>query len=484
MIDVNIWYASILGKKIEKGIIGPMLASASNGNVGHASLGLSITSRSAAYKKIKKHARELNAEKVFSYVPKSLQDSQNICYERERVESYTLSFSFWPGDEEENSQKTSAVRDAFHLLLHAPKSKGVKSALSNYETDMIREDTGKRSYLIQHSFYKKEKEKIHSEKKNNLNTAIAASELECDLENKKSIAEQLQNFKNKLETAINKQKELEEKYHTEQQTLAQEITSINKLVNKKDSELKFISKKLNYLNKISDPDPRTRRDQKNTNDQVNNLGKLIKQSKDQLAELQSKCELLQQAYNEQLENSQLEIEELNYKIAFEQNQYEELNKKLDGKNSQTLQLTKRQHKKKADSLTRHESQLGKFYRTEGEAPDHTISLPTSDSGLRFYVDEAAVLDAIQREKQKNYSFILNNCAKSSKACLLAGIQHLRADLIANGVPNKFFKLNKLENCENFKKWVTKLHNELIKLNVSYNVSEEYEQIKPMAAMCG
>ncbi len=75
---------------------------------------------------------------------------------------------------------------------------------------------------------------------------------------------------------------------------------------------------------------------------------------------------------------------------------------------------------------------------------------------------------MEQEKSKDYSFIHYNCIISAKRCLLAGISpKLKKSLKDEaGFSNKFFQVEKIETCNSFYKWVVKLEQGLMDLNIS------------------
>ncbi|WP_419419679.1 hypothetical protein ACNVED_14435 [Legionella sp. D16C41] len=105
-------------------------------------------------------------------------------------------------------------------------------------------------------------------------------------------------------------------------------------------------------------------------------------------------------------------------------------------------------------------------RTKGSHSEAWITLPTKESNCPFYLDELKILEAIEREREQNYSFITNNCVSSVKRCLIAGLtDNTRAALKARaGFIEDDFKMNKMETPMAFQIWLAKLRDGLQELN--------------------
>ena len=117
--------------------------------------------------------------------------------------------------------------------------------------------------------------------------------------------------------------------------------------------------------------------------------------------------------------------------------------------------------------------------TEGIHPDFTFSLPTSDSGEKYYLNEDAMLKEIVRQRDSaQYSLFHYNCADSIKQCLLAGIpEELKNVLLASGVKKSFFEKKKFEAPGLVFQWALKLNQHINTLNQEhYTLSKASKKI--------
>ncbi|WP_028389038.1 hypothetical protein [Legionella fairfieldensis] len=428
MIEVNIWLSTtrLFGKKIKHGLFGPALASERRGeNVGHVNFILNLDERSHAYKKLQ--TSNFAVKKTVQIIPEVVRGAHDPVYKQNKVNSLQVTHSFWPKDK---PGRHSVLKDCLHLLHLGKPSKGVQAEFATHEDDMKREVAGELISIehgqIDESFFQTERQK-------NLDNYIAQqSMLESRLDELKQIEKIIQ--KEKVYETIN----LFEK---------KQLASI--------ARINFINKKLSYQTSLSNPDETTRRE--------------IKRAKEELMHLQATLLSLNEekqvishehaTLKKQLSNKELKYVKRNLSGVLDQ-LVREINE-----NEKKLELLKITYKQKVDSLAREERFARDAHITTGTPPEHSICLPTSESGLRFYINEFAVLEAMEKEKKEVYSFMLNNCATSIKRCLLAGIdENLKNRLQETGVRDSFFELHQVETCRGLQSWIIKLESKLIMLN--------------------
>ncbi|CDZ78164.1 hypothetical protein BN59_02472 [Legionella massiliensis] len=469
MIEVNIWLptAHLFSKRITHGILGPILASEDRGeNVGHVNFVLTLDERSASYEYIEQEPHGLMVEKSLAILPETVVRENNRFFKQKFVKSFQVTHSFWPKEKPSN---TALLRDFLSMLHLGSGGRGVSPEFSEHRSDMKREDTGEKSAHIQH-----DKEALLSlcqKKQRNLALAVDASDLECDLENKKTWEvnlEQLSQEKDNLEIEGIRRKEL---FITRVDELKKADFSLENNLNELDKKLNFYHRKLSYLEKISHPDNKTEIEIKAIKDTLNDLYEKQENIRLQRDKLTQYLELLQLADQQELSSYKNKINQIEIALAYYQRNLKEANERINGRDENDLQLIKGRYKEKVDLTLRREHFLKKSLETEGRHPDHSLSLPTSESGLAFYVDEAAVLKAMREENLRAYSLLLNNCVKSVKRCLLNGISHIKVDLRNNGVAESFFKLEKVETCKGFRTWARQLDRELANLNYQLKEAE-------------
>lgn len=167
-----------------------------------------------------------------------------------------------------------------------------------------------------------------------------------------------------------------------------------------------------------------------------------------------------------MQENQTGVDRIDKEMSNLQVQLDELNEKLQNLDETKMEALKSEINERADFLSRQEMLIKKLYKTDGRHPDHSINLPTSECGLPYFVDELEVIKAMEKERNENYTLIKNNCAKSVKRCLLAGIEHLRTVL-----PKSFFKYQPIETTNGVYKWAKALELELRKLNMKLDVDK-------------
>ncbi|MCW8472057.1 hypothetical protein OQJ19_15600 [Fluoribacter gormanii] len=475
MIQVNVWLSTtqILGKRIKNRFFGPLLAAEDKGeNIGHANFVMELNERSPGYEKLEDKSSTLSTRKSLCYIPEAVVGNSGMYYKRKTLRSVQVTHSFWP---EERPTSGALACDFFNLLHLAPKSKGTKPEISDHDSDMKREESNSHSLTIEHPAYRIKQKKIENAKKSNLDATINVWNLDGDIDNRKIVVEKLNQLAIKEQTLIASRSQLLEQSQADLDGLKKAKDEISAEISKNAKESIFPSRILNYLQKISKPDTRTIDEISRLTNALNVLQKENEALHQALIVLEKNIEQTQLIYQGQLEQNQQELDRTTKEVMVLQTQLQELNERIKDMDEKTVELIKANVRNRADFLSRKENLLQSSNKTEGKHPDHSIHLPTSDSGLRYHINELAVINAMQKESNENYCFIQNNCAKSVKRCLLAGIQHLRKELKKNGVPDSFFRPQAIETTNGVYKWARSLERELSKLNSQPEVEIEVEK---------
>lgn len=466
MIQVNVWLSTtqIFGKRIKNRFFGPLLASDGDENIGHANFYMELNERSRGFAKLEDNPSHLFVKKSLSYVPELVEGNAGKYYRRKTLRSVEVTHSFWPKSTPSRSQ---LAQDFFHFLHLAPKCKGVKPEISDHESDMQREVIGKGStHPIEHPYYQEGLKKVDKDKKENLDKIVKTWNLDSDLDNKKNIQAQLNTLLSKQHELISLRDDLSKSCQKALDELKEKTDNLtNKLV-KNNQKITFLHKKSSILEKIYNPANNTYREMKSVIQMLDMLQKKNLELSEELAELEKMRIQKQSAYQEQMQVNQTEIDQVDKEMSRLQVQLGDLNEKLQNIDETKIAALKSEINERADFLSRQEMSIKTLYKTDGRHPDHSISLPTSECGLRYFVDELAVIKAMENERNENYMLIKNNCAKSVKRCLLAGIDHLRTVL-----PKSFFKYQPIETTNGVYKWARALEQELTKLNMKLNVDE-------------
>lgn len=235
---------------------------------------------------------------------------------------------------------------------------------------------------------------------------------------------------------------------------------------KNKQRIAFLYNKSSYLEKICSPGNITYNEMKSVIQMLDKLQKENLELSRELAELEKMRIQQDSAYQDQIQENQTEIDRINKEMRNLQVQLGELSEKLQNLDEKKMEVLKSEINERADFLSRQEMLIKKLYKTDGRHPDHSINLPTSECGLPYFVDELEVIKAMENERNENYTLIKNNCAKSVKRCLLAGIEHLRTVL-----PKSFFKYQPIETTNGVYKWAKALEQELRKLNMKLDVDK-------------
>ncbi|CAM2840022.1 Uncharacterised protein [Legionella steigerwaltii] len=464
MIQVNVWLSTtqILGKRIKNRFFGPIFASSDEGeNIGHASFLMELNERSRGYAKLDDKSSPFLIKKSIAHVPELVEGKY---YKRKTLKSVQVTHSFWPKHPPSGRE---VAHDFFHFLHLAPKSKGVKPEISDHDSDMLREIIGNGSSIpIKHPTYQENLEKIHKDKSKYVDKVVKVWNLDNDLDNKKNIERNLKALMSKQQALIVFRDRLIEISQIELDALQEKKGRLTDRLIENTHKTIFLSKKLNYLGKIFEPDPKTRDEMKQVMQLLADLQKEELGMRQELTVLEEKIIQTQLKYQEQILKDQEEMERVNKEISLLQSQLSALNERLHNVDETQIEALKSELNERSDFLSRQETFLKNTNLTDGRHPDHSVSLPTSDSGLPYYVDELAVIRAMEKEGNENYALIKNNCAKSVKRCLMAGIDHLKKVL-----PKSFFKYHPIETTNGIYKWARSLEHELLKLNTKLSADK-------------
>ncbi|WP_454783744.1 coiled-coil domain-containing protein [Legionella sp. WA2024007413] len=475
MIQVNVWLSTtqILGKRIKNRFFGPLLASEDKGeHIGHANFVMELNEHSPGFAKLEDKSSILCAKKSLCYVPEAIVGQSGRYYKRKALRSVQVTHSFWP---EERPSSGELFRDFFNLLHLAPKAKGTKPEISDHDSDMKREDSNSRTLAIEHPAYRKKQKKIDDAKRINLDATVKVWNIDGDIDNRRTAVEKLNQLIIKQQNLILSYNQLVEHSQTELDALKKTKNEIAAQVLKNTKKTIFPTRLLNYLNKITKPDAKTIAEIFRLTLELNDLQKENETLNQALVVLEKNIEQTQINYQAQLKTSQEELDQTAKEIILLQSQIQELNQRINGMDETAVELLKANVRNRADFLSRKENLLLNSNKTEGKHPEHSIQLPTSESGLRYHINELAVINAMEKESNESYCFIQNNCAKSVKRCLLAGIQHLKAELKKNGVSDSFFKPQAIETTNGVYKWARSLERELNKLNSRPEAEIEVEK---------
>ncbi|KGP64364.1 hypothetical protein EP47_00540 [Legionella norrlandica] len=177
---------------------------------------------------------------------------------------------------------------------------------------------------------------------------------------------------------------------------------------------------------------------------------------------------LEKLYTEKEDiNEQQKLHKVEQAISYHEEELKKIEARINGRDEKDLEKLKSEALLRKEYTARREQYVKNRDFTEGRHPEHSIILPTQESGLVYYVDELKILNAMLEERKQDYSFLFNNCASSAKRCILKGIDDgLRTKLKEAGLSNKFFKVNRIETCKSLRDWTKTLENQLNKLNSS------------------
>lgn len=473
MIDVNIWLSSrvVFKKRVTHGIFGPLLASASEGeNVGHANLIVNIDERSKDFERVEQHFENLEPNKTLDIIPVPVVAEKNWAqFAPKLVRSDQFTHSFWP-------QRTPTATKIFITdpirAAHLRSGKlGVPSQFENHLKDMKSEDHPDKVLVIQHK--ETSINSIYAEKVQHTNFIVAINELDAKLY-------QLDRATLQLETLQKEQVELTIQHQQMNSTHQDKMRTLHALLAANTTDLKQIAmqstalkRTLNYLMLIQTPDPASQTQQTLIHKQ---LHELILKKQDKETKRTETLKLIEQLTTTHTLDIHA-IENALKKNAEDLSQTLETKKQLElqvnGQTMEDVAAMKKEWRSRVDLTKRKEQFLNAREKTEGKHPDHTIKLPTQINGVPYYLDEIKVLEAMQEERNTNYSFIFHNCSSSTKRCLLAGIsQPLRQQLIESGLEKSFFKVHSIETCKSLKSWTETLEAKLIELNTQHQIAQE------------
>ncbi|HAT6977837.1 TPA: hypothetical protein JAN54_06070 [Legionella pneumophila] len=457
MIEVNIWLSTafLFKKRIKHKFFGPLLASEDKGeNVGHVNFTIEIDERTKnSFDFIEQHGAELRAKKTLRAVPTqatipSPPNIESSHLKPTMVKSDVVSHSFWP---EGRPTKSETI-----------KGKGVKPKFKTHEEDMIAEDAVT-AMTITHR--KSALDEIDKEKHKNLDLLAEISDLEVNLEQRILFVDDLKKLQLEKEELIKQQKQLTNSHQTQLKDLKGQLAKLELHLNKTNGQITATERTINYLNKLENPDPKTKTQLIELTEKLIKLRKELEttiSSQHEISALISKSELTYHEDTQQVEKKLQQVElAMNHRVE----DLKKLDIKINGRDENDLKELQEEARRRKEYTSRKEQFIKSRDFTEGRHPDYSVNLPTAESGFAYYIDEVKVLKAMQQEPSQNYSFLFNNCASSAKRCLLAGIdEKLRSKLKETGLDSKFFEISKVETCKSLRDWARTLDSKLTELN--------------------
>lgn len=459
MIEVNIWVSTtiLFKRQIKHKFFGPLLASESKGeNVGHVNLKVEIDERSKeSFDFVEQHAAELGAKKTLRTISTPVTTTNPMSSNIESshlkptmVKSDVVAHSFWP---DERPTKSEAF-----------KGKGVKPKFKTHEDDMIAEDSLTPTSIVHR---KSSLDEIDKEKKKDLDFVVEVSDLEVNFEKRAIFTKELKNLHLEKEELIQQQQQLIHTHQIQSKDLKKQLTKVELDLNKINGQITATERTLSYLNPLQNPDIKTKKQLNELNEKLLKLKKereVILSSQQEISEVMSNSEL---TYSEEMQKVEKHLKKIETAISHHEEDLIKLDIKINGRDENDLKELQDEARRRKEYTSRKEKYIKSRDLTEGRHPDYTVSLPTEESGLPYYVDEVKILKAMQKEREQNYSFLFNNCASSAKRCLLKGIDdNLRAKLKETGLGDKFFQVSKVETCKSLRDWARTLDSKLTELN--------------------
>ncbi|ASQ45214.1 hypothetical protein [Legionella clemsonensis] len=493
MIEVNVWMPTtkLFGKRI-KSALGSFFSAAFNENAGHVNFLLTVPEGTAAFQKMEARHYDLTVEKSVMIVGQSFPEKPVLglpsagtlkFWQPQKIRVNGVTHSFWPA----KSSKKSVFQDILYFMHLLPRAKGVPSEIASHEEDMEREALPKERFCIKHNVLldstgreKKGLTPLQKEKLKNQELAIKVNELEVALEKKEKLQQEIHHLISRKEDLLAQITDVEQAYSNKN---SQQNDELYDQYEKLQQQEKFLLRKLSYLEKIENFDEQTLNEHLKLHEQLFTL----RQQKSTIEMQTEVMEQLLRTENEQhqtnLNNLQSTLQLLLAEINAAQNSLNDLEAEiLQGQTIGKITGLKALHKMQVDALQREENFRAQNKVTTGKMPDHTVKLPTKDSGLVFYVDEELVLEAMQDEQKKNYSFIHSNCAASAKRCLLAGIMPIKKQLISDaGFTEDDFIVHTPETCKSMRAWMKKLEGGLTKLNSAKRILESAADDHPYSS---
>ncbi|MFO2972281.1 hypothetical protein SCO12_12555 [Legionella pneumophila serogroup 10] len=457
MIEVNVWVstASLFKKRVKHKFFGPLLASHEKGeNVGHVNFTIEIDERvQESFDFIEQHASELKAKKTLRAIPTQVTTPSSANIESSRlkptfVKSDVVSHSFWPENRPTKSETIIGKR--------------VKPEFNTHEDDMIAEDS-LTAMSITHR--KSALEQVNSEKKKNLDLLVEISDLEVNLEQRVLFVDDLKKLQLEKDELIKQQKQLTNSHQTQLKDFKGQLAKLELHLNKTNGQITATERTLSYLNKLEKPDPKTKAQLIELSEKLIKLKKEREttiSSQREINELISKSEL---KYRDDMQQVEKKLQQVELAMNHRVEDLKKLDIRINGRDENDLKELQEEAHRRKEYTSRKEQFIKSRDFTEGRHPDYSVTLPTAESGLTYYVDEVKILKAMQEERGQNYSIVFNNCATSAKRCLLAGIdEKLRAKLKETGLDSKFFEISKVETCQSLRNWARTLDSKLTELN--------------------
>ncbi len=261
------------------------------------------------------------------------------------------------------------------------------------------------------------------------------------------------------------QKQLTSSHQTELKDLKGQLARLELHLNKTNGQITAVERTLSYLKKLENPDPKTRAQSIELTEKLIKLKKELEttiNSQHEIRELMSKSEF---TYHESMQKIEKKFQQAELAIKHREENLRQLDIKINGRDENDLKELQEEAYRRKEYTSRKEQFIKSRDYTKGRHPDYSVTLPTVESGLTYYVDEVKILKAMQEERKQNYSIVFYNCASSAKRCLIAGIDdNLRAKLKETGLDSKFFEISKIETCQSLRNWARTLESKLTDLN--------------------
>ncbi|ASQ45552.1 hypothetical protein [Legionella clemsonensis] len=463
MIEVNIWLSTtkLFGKKLSNhGILAGFFASGEE-NVGHVNFQLEINETAEYYSAVEKNPHDLIMSKTFGILPESTERG----YAQKPVRTISYTHSFWP---KTTPTDRDFLQDCMSLCHFRKPTTGVESKLATHQSDMKRENSPHSIKVIRHHQVKKDFALLEIEalKEHLLSLSVQETVLTAELANYPTFQNRVEQLTTEMATLLEKKQIISSSFENNCNTLQQEIAAVKEHIKSNLSTFNFLEKKLNYFEKLTHPDEKTKTDRKSVEIKQRAVSDTLQQLAHQVSLLEDNLTLLKSNYDQEMKACQDKLDITAKGITYYENSLKQCLNKLNGKNQDDLKQLQADIKQKKELLERMENSFKTFRITKGKHPNHSIELPTSDSGLPFHINERAVLEAMEKEKSKRYSLVNNNCASSAKRCILAGInatlrEHLKREC---GLSDKFFKIKKVETSNSLGEWAIRLQAGLTDLN--------------------
>lgn len=465
MIDVNIWNtsATLFKKPVKHGIFGPLFASESKGEkVGHANLIVEIDERSKNYAFIEGAFNDLLPKKTLNVVPTPVVAKDNWSHLAPKtVKSNQFTHSFWPKDRP--STTSVFLKDTIRALHLGSGKMGYTAEFNSHDEDMRLEDSSENLRIIKHK--KSSAELIQQEKAENINFCCELDALDNNLEKLEQSQAKLLSLGSQSIELKKQQEQMIQDHQNQSAQLGSFLISNAARSMQINLKINAMERTQYYLSNIHNPDALTKKQFQSITQQIINF-KVEQQelvdAKDNFTRLIQDLKL---NHTKDLEKSNDAIKQTEADTEQCLAEIKQLEADVKGRTRNDLNDLRLEWRRRVEYTSRKEQFLINRDITEGKHPDHVIKLPHRIDGISYYLDEIKILEAMEKERQTNYSFIYHNCASSAKRCLLAGISEpLRKKLMETGLKESFFRVNTVETCNGLKNWAKTLEHKLNELN--------------------